>query len=149
MIFKCVMQACKNVILFVPFQSIGHLGWCFLKSICPSVSPPVCVFTFEVPFKRLFAPTFQSRMSNIFRDLESLGKRNEKKWYQIWTFFVGKWSKIIKQTKNSFFFMILLLSLFGHLRRLVFDQSSPVDPIFRIQRASHTDGQTKDRNPCA
>ena len=31
-------------------------------------------FTFEVPFNGLFAPTSQSRMSNIFRDSESLGK---------------------------------------------------------------------------
>ena len=43
----------------------------------------VCVFTFEVPFKRLFAPTSQSRMSNIFRDSESLGKSNGTKWSQI------------------------------------------------------------------
>ena len=34
----------------------------------------ICVFTFEAPFKRLFAPTSQSQMSNIFRDAESLGK---------------------------------------------------------------------------
>ena len=37
------------------------------------------MFTFEVPFKSLFAPTFQSRMSNIFRDSEFLGKSNGKK----------------------------------------------------------------------
>ena len=46
----------------------------------------VCVFTFEVPFKRLFVPTSRSRMSNIFRDSESLGKSSGKKWSQIWTF---------------------------------------------------------------
>ena len=33
-----------------------------------SVRLSVCVFTFEVQFKRLFAPTSQGRMSNIFRD---------------------------------------------------------------------------------
>ena len=43
----------------------------------------VCLFTFEVPFKLLFAPTSQSGMSNIFRDSESLGKSNGKKWSQI------------------------------------------------------------------
>ena len=36
----------------------------------------VCLFTFEVPFNGLFAPTSRSRMSNIFRDSESLGKSN-------------------------------------------------------------------------
>ena len=59
----------------------------FYKSKCPSVCLSVClsvcVFTFEVPFKRLFAPTSQSRMSNIFRDSESLEKSNGKKWSQI------------------------------------------------------------------
>ena len=40
-------------------------------------------FTFEVPFNGLFAPTSQSRMSNIFRDSESLGKSSGKKWSQI------------------------------------------------------------------
>ena len=56
-------------------------------SVCPSVRlsvcPSVCLFTFEVPFNGLFAPTSQSRMSNIFRDSESLGKSNGKKWSQI------------------------------------------------------------------
>ena len=41
-------------------------------SVCLSVR----LFTFDVPFKRLFAPTSQSRMSNIFRDSESLEKSN-------------------------------------------------------------------------
>ena len=40
-------------------------------------------FTFEVPFNGLFAPTSQSRMSNIVRDSESLGKSNGKKWSNI------------------------------------------------------------------
>ena len=31
------------------------------------------LFTFEVPFKQLFASTSRSRMSKIFRDSESLG----------------------------------------------------------------------------
>ena len=37
---------------------------------------------FEVPFKRLFAPTFRSQMSNIFRDSEFLGESNGNKWSQ-------------------------------------------------------------------
>ena len=36
--------------------------------VCPSVRPSVCLFTFEVPFKRLFAPTSWSWMSKISRD---------------------------------------------------------------------------------
>ena len=57
----------------------------FYKSFCPYVwlCVPVCLFTFEVPFKGLSAPTSQSRMSKMFRVLESLGKSNGKKWCQI------------------------------------------------------------------
>ena len=64
---------------FMHFQSIGPL------SACPSV----CVFTFEVPVKHLFALISRSRMSNIFRDSESLGKSNGKNWSQIGTFLFG------------------------------------------------------------
>ena len=46
------------------------------------VCPCAFVFTFEVWFKRLFAPT--SQMSNLFRDLEYFGKSNAKKRSQIW-----------------------------------------------------------------
>ena len=35
------------------------------------------------PFKRLFAPTSQNPMSNLFRFSESLGKTNEKKLSQV------------------------------------------------------------------
>jgi hypothetical protein len=50
----------------------------FYKLKCPSVRLCVCpsvhVFTFEVPFKRLFASTSQSRMSNIFTNSALLAK---------------------------------------------------------------------------
>ena len=68
------------------FSKHRHSGP-MLKSICPyvclSVCVSVCLFTFEVPFNGLFAPISQSRMSNIFRDSESLGKSNGKKWSHI------------------------------------------------------------------
>ena len=60
-------------------------------------------FTFEVPFNGLFAPTSQSRMSNIFRDSESLGKSNGKKWSNIWTFLLGSGLKSPRAKK--FFFV--------------------------------------------
>ena len=47
-------------------------------SVRVSVRVFVCLFTFEVPFNGLFAPTSRSRMSNIFRDSESLGKVKER-----------------------------------------------------------------------
>ena len=57
-----------------------------MLSISRFVHMCVCLFTFEVLFKRLFVPTSRSQMSNIFRDSESLGKCNGKKWSQIKTF---------------------------------------------------------------
>ena len=47
-------------------------------SVCLSVCLSVRLFTFEVPFKRLFAPTSQSQMSNVLRDSESLGNKMER-----------------------------------------------------------------------
>ena len=75
-------------------------------SVCLSVCLSVCVFTFEVRFKRLFSPTSRSRMFNIFRDLESLGKRNGKMWSQIWTFLYESCLKL--QCKKSLFFLLIL-----------------------------------------
>ena len=68
-------------------------------------------FTFEVPFNSLFGPPSQSRMSNIFRDSESLGKSNGKKWSQIWTFL---FENCLKSPRNLFF--LFFLSLFSLLR---------------------------------
>ena len=81
--------------------------------VCVSVCPSVCLFTFEVPFNGLFAPTSRSWMSNIFRDLESLGKSNGKKGSQIWTFLFENCLK--SPQKKSFFF-----TFFGLLWFLVF-----------------------------
>ena len=72
------------------------------RNVCVSVCLCVRLFTFEVPFKRLSAPTSQSRMSNIFRDLESLKKSNGKKWSQIWKFLFENCQK--SPRKNKFFF---------------------------------------------
>ena len=70
--------------------------------VCPSDCLFVCLFTFEVPFNGLFAPTSQNRMSNIFRDLESLGKSYGKKWSNIWTFWFGSGAK------KKFFLLLIL-----------------------------------------
>ena len=76
------------------------------KSICPSlclsVCLSVCLFTFEVPCNDLFAPTSRSRISNIFRDSESLGKSNGKKWSNIWTFLFESCLKLPRKKKVIF-----------------------------------------------
>ena len=58
-----------------------HMCVCVSVYLCVCVS--VCLFAFEVPFNGLFAPTSRSRMSKNFRDSQSLGKSNEKKWSHI------------------------------------------------------------------
>ena len=94
-------------LLLIPnlFKASALWADAFYKSKCPSVCLSVCVsvclFTFEVPFNGLFAPTSRSWMSNIFRDSESLGKSNRKKWSNIWTFLFG--SGLKSPRKKSFF----------------------------------------------
>ena len=79
----------------------------------------VCVFTFEVPFKRLFAPTSQSRMSKLFRSLESLGKSNGQKWSHIWKLLLIKG---VKSPRNKRFVLGRILQGSGgyttRIRRL-------------------------------
>ena len=88
------------------FSKNRPLADSFIESRCPSVclfvSVSVCVFTFEVPFNGLFAPTFRCWMSNIFRDSESLGKSNGKKWSQIRTFLFGSGLKSPRKKKIIF-----------------------------------------------
>ena len=60
------------------------------------------MFTFEVPFKHLFAPTSRSRMSNIFEDLESLEKSNGNRWSQIRNFLFESCLRLSR--KKMFFF---------------------------------------------
>ena len=82
-----------------------------MLSISQFVRPSVCVSVrpsafFEVPFNGLFAPLSRSRMSNIFRDWESLGKSNGKKWSHIRIFLFGSGLKS-PRTKKVFFLPIL------------------------------------------
>ena len=97
------------------FKALALWADAFYKSICPSVCLSVCLsvylfvclFTFEVMFKLFFAPTSQSQMSNIFRDSESLGKSNGKKWSQIWKFLFENCLK--SPRKKKFFFPLFSL----------------------------------------
>ena len=84
------------------FKESALLADSFYKLKCPSVCPSVRLFTFEVPVKRLFVPTSRSWMFKIFRDSESLGKSNGKKWSQIRTFLFG--SGLKSPRKKSLFF---------------------------------------------
>jgi hypothetical protein len=94
----------------------------------------VSLFPFEVPFNGLFAPTSQSRMSNIYRDSASLGKSNGKKWSNIWTCVFR--SGLQLPHKKKFFLLILSWSTLlwhwcydPHRSR---DALSPVCGIFEL-----------------
>ena len=77
-------------------------SWYSYMRVCVCLSVCLCVCSLrEVPFNGLFAPTSWSRMSNIFRDSESLGKSNGKKWSQIWTFWFGSG---LKSPCNYYYF---------------------------------------------
>ena len=90
------------------FHRIGPLGRFDLvvtMSVCCSLF--VCVSPFHVLyFEAYFAPTSGSRIANIFRDLESLGKSAGKKWSQNWTFLLGSCLKLQRKKKVSFFLIL-------------------------------------------
>ena len=73
-----------------------------------SVRVSFCLF--ESPFKRFFAPTLQSQLSEIFRDSESLGKNNEKKCSHIWKLLLIKGVKWLRKA----IFIPANLGLFNH-----------------------------------
>ena len=90
------------------FYQIGPLG---LFDLAVAISVCLCVSLFDDPFhvvyfEAYFAPTSQSRMSKIFRDLESLGKSARKKWSKNGTFLLG--SGLKSPRKKSFFFLLIL-----------------------------------------
>ena len=92
-IFKAFFHESKGI-LFKPFfyklkfsmhQPSGQmlsLSQFVHLCVCVSVCVSGCLFTFEVPLKRLFVPNSRSRMSKIFRGSEFLGKSYGKKWSQ-------------------------------------------------------------------
>ena len=113
----------KRCIIMV-FKALALWADAFYKlkcpSLCPSVCPSVPLFTFEVPFNGLFAPTSRSRMSNIFRDSEPLGKNNVKKWSNLWIFLFGSG---VKLPHNFFVFFAFCLTKHGgnHASRWIRD----------------------------
>ena len=77
-----------------------HRPWPMLsinQNVHMFVCLSVCLFTFEVPFNGLFAPTSRSQMSNILRDSESLEKSNGKNWSHILTFMFGSGLKLVRK----------------------------------------------------
>ena len=94
------------------------------QNVCLCFCLFVRLFTFEVPFKGLFAPTSWSQMSKVFRIVESLGKSNGKKWSQIWNFLLIKGVKSLHKkncswanfaTLSKIFLVLVFLTSFNSL----------------------------------
>ena len=91
------------------FSKNRPLADSFIESRCPCVCGrvPFCLVYFEA----YFAPTSRSRMSEIFKDSESFGKSDGKKWSQIWTFvFVSS----IKSPREKISFFVCWFCLTKH-----------------------------------
>jgi hypothetical protein len=76
--------------------------WNVRLSVCPSVHLFVRLSVCSLLRYRLNVFLPPQRMSKIFRDSESLGKSNGKKWSQIWTFLFESCLKSPRK-KNCFF----------------------------------------------
>ena len=125
--FVLIFENINKMQLFLPFQPCMGKDQVFLKQTnillfkasalwadafyklkCPSVCPSVCLLSvclcvhFWGTVWTSFCPHFR-QMSNIFRDLESLGKSNGKKWSQIGTFLFGSGLKLWRKKKFVFF----------------------------------------------
>ena len=106
---------------FSKHRSSGPILSISRMSVCPSVRLFVRLFTFKVLFKYLFAPTSRSRMSNIFRDSESLGKSNGLKWSRIGTFIFGSGLKSPRAKKIVFCWFCLTKHGGNHTSRWIRD----------------------------
>ena len=73
----------------------------FYKSKCLYVCVFVCPSHFLTLFKGLFAPTYQSPMSKLFRFLESLGKNNRNIWSHIWKLTLIEAVKLLQERKKK------------------------------------------------
>ena len=115
---KNIFFSLDNLLFFLDciFKASALWADAFYKSICPSVR----LFTFEVPFRRLFAPTSWSWMSKSFRDSESLGKN---KWRNGLRFEIFRGVKSLPKKKvfgqicltDQDFFVLVVLTLFNGL----------------------------------
>ena len=98
-----------NMLSFWIFKASALWADAFYKLICPSVCwcvcPSVCSLL-RYLLNVFFAPTSRSRMSNIFRDSESLGKSNVKMWSHIWAFLFE--SCLQSPRKQKLFFLLIL-----------------------------------------
>ena len=81
--------------------------------VCLFVHLFVLVFSSEVPFKNILAPTSRSRMSKILEIRNPWGKSNGKKWSHIWKLLQIKGVKLPRKKKS--FFFLANLGLIDHL----------------------------------
>ena len=93
-------------LVWVIFKASALWADAFYKSKCPYICLFVCLSVCSLLRYRL--PVFLPPLPKVgcpifFRDSESLGKSNGKKWSHIWTFLFGSGLKSLSKTKIVFF----------------------------------------------
>ena len=93
------------------FLRFGHFfsKWSKIAALKKVLTDFFPLFT---PFKPLFAPTFWSPMSKLFRFYECLGENNGKKWSHIWILLLIKGVKLPHTRKRLNFHKYALLAGF-------------------------------------
>ena len=99
------------------FKELALWADSFYRLKCPYVFLfvwlSICPPHFLTPFNGLFAATFWSPTSKLFRNSESLGESNGKKWSHIWTillkmifFYIAAAKKSISQNFSFFVYYV-------------------------------------------
>ena len=104
--FQTIRIFSKNQPSWLILSISQNVRLCVFLYVCPS--------HFSTLFNGLFAPTFRSPMSKLFRFSESFGKSNGRKGSQIWQFLFIKGVESLRQKKSFsrwFFSFICLLHL--------------------------------------
>ena len=112
-------------------------------SACPSVCPSVCLFTLRYRLNLFLSSSSQKlNVQKDLKNLESLGKSNEKKWSQNWKLSLIKGVKLPCKKKFGFeqilphlpgFLVLVFLTPFNSL--LSPTSQSPMSHFFRFSES--------------
>ena len=93
----CNVRVSVDLFVIYPFQfnnifkASALWAHALYKLKCPSVCVPVCLFTFEVPFKRLFFPNYSESQNILDIQFREVGKKRR----------LNGTSKVNRQTRRQ------------------------------------------------